>query len=197
MLIDCLDSYFLYVQQQMSLLGSATNIYVNGATIPQPFGGVIFSRDWPLTEISEGSLYLLVLDIQPKGGTEGQILYEFICQWTWLLIGTNLSMGQQGSNRGDRYRTHMQIMSNLRQANFPSFCQKQSITGVDPNTQAITQVPATSSMPYASVPYNTVESIWWSKLKFPMKQDPKSGVVYGVGALSIFGFDNAQAILAA
>ena len=197
MLADVTDSYFLQIQSQMAKLGSAANISVNGQTIFQPFGGVVMARDFPLTEIAEAALYLCIIDIQPKGGTEGQILYEFICQWTWLLIGTNLSMGQQGSNRGDRYRTHMQIMSNLRQANFPSFCQKKTITGVNAQTQAITQVPATSSVPYASVPYNTVESIWWSKLKFPMKQDPKSGVVYGVGALSIFGFDNANALLAA
>jgi hypothetical protein len=195
MLIDILDSYFLFTQSQMAAINA--QVYINGAAVAQPFGSILQARDWPLTEANEGALYLLILSANPVGGSVNQTIYEFICQWTWLLIGTNLTYGQVGANRGDRYRTNLQIMSNLRQAHYPGFCQKKTITGVNQNTQAITQVPATSTVPYVSSPYNTVESIWWTRLRFPFKQDQQSGVVYGVGAFSLYGIDDAYASLAA
>jgi hypothetical protein len=195
MIADVIDSYYLFVQQQMAAIGAQA--YVNGVTVPQPFAGVVFARDWPLTEIAESALHLVIISANAVGGSVNQTIYEFVCQWNWLLIGTNLTYGQVGANRGDRYRTNLQIMNNLRQAHYPGFCQKQSITGVNQNTQALTQTPSSSTVPYASNPYNTVESIWWTKLRFPFKQDQQSGVVYGVGAFSLYGIDSALASLAA
>ena len=194
MLLDVLDSYFLFVQSQLTKLGAT--VTVNGSQIPQPLGTVVQANDWPLTPLQEGAPSLLVLNVSPRGGTPNQILYEFVCQWIWILIGTNISATQVGANRGDRYRNNMQIMQNLRQANHPGFCQKQSITAVDGNTGAITQTPASSVVPYASIPTNSMESIWWTRLRFPMRQDKDSGVVYGVATVSVFGYDNTDAIVA-
>jgi hypothetical protein len=197
MLIDCLDSYFTFVSAQLTKLNA--QVTIDGNLVPQPIGSILQTHDWPQSPVylSEGAINLLILAMNPRGGTENQTMYEFICQWTWVLIGTNLTSTQQGANRGDRYRNNIQIMQNLRQANFPGFCQKQSITAVDQNLGTITQTPSSSSVPYASLPYNTIETIHWTRPRFTSRMDKDSGIVYGVGALSIFGYEDAEAVLVA
>src|SRR5512140_3210869 len=104
--VSTLDSYFLNCQAKMASLGAATNVIINGQSVPQPFAGIVHASDWPQTPYVEGSLYLLLLEAKPIGGTDSQTLYEFICQWSWILIGSDIGKGQVGQNRSDRYRTN-------------------------------------------------------------------------------------------
>src|ERR1035438_5650375 len=113
MLIDICDSYYLYVQSQMAIVAPGQN-----------FGGLIQGRDWPATPPFPDTLYLLYIHAVSLGGTESQNYFEIICQWSWIDIGTDIQPNQQKANRGDRWRTSMAIQSNLRQANYPSFCPK-------------------------------------------------------------------------
>lgn len=169
-MIEPLDSYYSYIAARMAAIDST-----------QKMCGVVAARDWPLTPPIEGGLYLLFLSAVPTTGTESQIFYEYSCQWNWLLIGTDISPTQQAENRGDRYRKSMQIVKNLRQANFPSFCSKKSFAANAQGT--VTQMV-----------YDPIESIWWSHLRMmPRADNDKSGLVYGAAALQLFAYDDVLA----
>lgn len=179
MLIDVVDSYYIQVQQQMTIVAPG-----------QLFGGVIQGRDWPSTPPSADTLYLLYVGAVALGGTEAQNYYEILCQWSWLDIGTDIGQNQQKANRGDRYRTSMAIQSNLRQANYPSFCPKKTWTA-DPNTGELTGTFINGVL------VGGAESIYWSKLTFMPKQDnPKSGFIYGSASLRIYAWDDVLAAVA-
>lgn len=190
-MIDVLDTYFRYIKQQMT--NNAAQVSINGVLTNQPMGQVINARDWPLTPPLEGALYLLFLSATRIGGTEMQSLYEYVCQWSWYLIGQDIQPTQQTSNRGDRYRSNLQITENLRQANFPSFTQKNSFA-VN-NAGALTATPVTNAVPGS---YTSVEMVWWTRPKFVNHPDNnKSGLLYGVAPITIFGYDDALASYAA
>lgn len=178
MLIDIIDSYWLQVQSQMGIIAPG-----------QQFGGVIQGRDWPGTPPLPDTLYLLFMGAVSLGGTEAQNYYEILCQWSWIDIGTDIQANQQKANRGDRWRTSMAIQSNLRQANYPSFCQKKTW-----NVNA--QTGELIGTAINGVLVGGVESIYWSKLTFMPKQDnPKSGFIYGAASLRIYAWDDVlQAI---
>jgi hypothetical protein len=172
--IKSLDSYWTTIVNRMATVDST-----------QRFGGFIDSRDWPMTAPIEGALYLLFLQAVPVGGTESQIFYQYICQWSWLLIGENISATEQESNRGNRRRENMKIIDNLRQANYPSWCEKKSYTA---NTQ-------TGVISSASV--RDGESLWWSRLRFiPRADNDKSGLIYGVATFQLYSYDDVLAAIA-
>ena len=179
MLIDIIDSYFLAVQAQMGIVNPA-----------QMFGGVIQARDFPATPPFPDTLYLLYIGAVALGGTEAQNYYEILCQWSWIDIGTDIQQNQQKANRGDRYRTSMQIQSNLRQANYPSFCPKRTWT-------ANAQTGALVGTLINGVVVGGAESIYWSKLTFMPKQDnPKSGFIYGAASVRLYAWDDVIAVVA-
>jgi hypothetical protein len=143
-----------------------------------------------MTPPVEGAPYLLILGMTPTGGTENQILYEATCQWTWLLIGTDIK-GNITANRGDRYRSNMAIMSNLRNANFPQWTQK-----MDFNFNAQTGVGTTTPV-QSVVPVSNYESVWWSPLKFLSKNDnQQSGLLYGTASVTLYGYDDVLTAVA-
>jgi hypothetical protein len=181
-MLDVIDSYFAQVQAQMQNVDPT-----------QAFGGIVNARDWPLTPPVLGALYLLVgAKISLPGGTASQELFEYQCQWTWLLVGTDIPQNTIMENRGDRYRASLTIEQNLRQANFPQWCQKKSAT-VNTQTGAVTFTPVSSTYPVSAT-----EQITWSRIRFASRQDnEKTGVVYGVGVVSVFGYDDILASLAA
>jgi hypothetical protein len=157
----------------------------------QQFAGIINARDWPMTPPIEGALYLIFIQANPlNGGTQSQNKFEYICQWMWYLIGTNIPSSEQAENRGDRYRTSMGIVQNLRQANYPCFCKKQTYS-CNPVTGVVTGTPFTSPS------VGGAESIWWTFPKFMQKSDNnKSGLVYGICAVNVYGFDDVLASVA-
>lgn len=174
MLVSTLDTYYNQVVTQMQNVSPT-----------QAFGGITNARDWPLTPLIFGALYLLVGAKLATGGTDAQVLYEYQCQWTWLLVGTDIQANQVAENRGDRYRTNAAIEDNLRQANFPRWCNKQSAS-VNASTGAVTFTGVSSVTPSSST-----EQIYWTKINFATRFDnEKSGVVYGVGAVKIYGYDD-------
>jgi hypothetical protein len=177
-MIAAIDSYYAYVVQQMAIVDSA-----------QKFGGLISARDWPQTQPIDSALYLLFLNAVPVGGTESQIKYQYFCQWNWLLIGNDIAANQQASNRGDRWRSSMKIAGNLRQANYPGFCQKTAFA-VDAQGN-FTATPVTSS-----VPYSQYEGVYWTKLKFIPRQDEKAGLIYGAASLQLYAYDDVLAAIA-
>jgi hypothetical protein len=123
--------------------------------------------------------------VNAVGGTKAQTLYEYVCQWNWLLIGTDLTGGQIAENRGDRYRAYFQVLANLRQANFPGFCQKQSIV-VNPQTGALSYTPITDTNPVSAY-----ESIFWTNPRFKAVADnDKTGLAFGVAAVNVYGYDD-------
>jgi hypothetical protein len=175
---DVVDSYFDYVTNQMAKIDSS-----------QKFGSMIEARDWPMTPPIEGALYLLYMHSLPVGGTEAQIEYEHFCQWTWILIGTDITGTQQAANRGDRRRQNAAIINNLRQANFPSYCQKKSYA-MNGNTVEGTGVSST-------VPYSSSESIFWSHLRFLPRPDlQKTGLIYGAAQVSVYAWEDVAVAVA-
>lgn len=179
-LISAIYSYYAYVVQQVTILNSS-----------QIFGGLINARDWPQTPPHEGALYLLYMNSTPVGGTESQILYEFLCQWVWQLAGTDIQAGQRAQNRGDRFRSNMTIESLLRQASYPSFCTKQSYASDTEGNIAAT--PVTSAVPSDG----GKESVWWSRLRFiPRLENEKSGLTYGAASLRVYAYDDVSVLVA-
>jgi hypothetical protein len=168
-----LDSYYKHVKDQMAIVRPDTR-----------FGGYVQARDWPLAEIQFDTLYLLVLSANPsRGSSVAQIKYRFVCQWTWLVAGDDISASQQAANRGNRFRTSMALITALRQANYPGYCQKKSYAASSEGVITATAVGST-------YPYSSVETVNWTPLRFPMVQNEQAGIVYGVGAVDVFGFDD-------
>lgn len=177
-MIDPLDSYYKFVIGQMSRLPA-----------PTPIAGYTNARDWPPTPLIDGALYLQFISCTPTPFKSwAQTEYEYLCQWMWLLIGSDITKKQQAANRGDRYRQTIKVMTNIKQANFPGFCPKQMYAADAEGN--ITGQPVSSSYPP-----NLVETIRWSHIKFVTQLDEKSGLVYGVGSLRVYAFDDVNAVL--
>lgn len=179
-IIDIVDSYHEHVRSKMAVVDAG-----------QGFGGIINAREWPLTPPIEGFLYLLFIEATPTdAGSEAQNFYEILCQWNWLIIGTDIAASQRAENRGDRYRRSMRIINNLRQASYPSHTRKNSHTP-DPNTGTLTATPVSSEFPRSAE-----EWIWWSRLRMAPRQDEASGLVYGAASVRIYGYDSVLAAVA-
>jgi hypothetical protein len=179
-MISVLDSYYSFVKTQMGTVDTT-----------QTFGGIVNARDWPQTQPVEGALYLLFIQAVPSPAirSTAQVLYEFICQWNWYLIGTDIQPNREAANRGDRYRSTMQVSKNLRNANFPNFCQKYDFS-VSPSGAMITTPSA------STYPDSPMESIWWTPVRVATRADnEKSGLTYGIGAVSVYGFEDVDADL--
>lgn len=194
MLISAVDSYFSWITAQLVTLQA--KVWINGALVNQPIGGVANARDWPNTPSDEGALYLLFLQASPSERedpivSQSQMAYDYYCQWVWTLIGTDIAAGQQAQNRSDRYRANFQIINNLRQANYPGFCQKRDYSA-DATTGVVTSVPSASVIPVSSI-----EMVMWTPLKFmPRSDNAKSGLVYGAAAVELHAYDDVSALVA-
>jgi hypothetical protein len=185
MLVSVIDSYASYVAARFQALNA--QVTINGTTGPQQFGGVVTAQDWPQAPVIEGAAYLIVQKILPRGNSKVQRQYLFLCQWTWLLIGTDIAANQQALNRGDRYRTDMQIMQNLKEANFPGWCQK-----IDYSVSGVGVVSGTPSA-FAGPPPSTEEWVFWDDLEFAPRQDNmKSGLLYNAAGVTLMGWEDMQ-----
>jgi hypothetical protein len=188
MIASPIDTYLQYVMQQMVVIGA--QVTINGQSVAQPFGGITQARDWPQTPVNEGSLYLLVLDQVPHGGTASQRGYEYFLQWAWMLIGQDVQSTQQAANRGDRYRQNLVIEENLRQANYPGFCQKKDLV-------ADSQGNLGFAASYSILPPNAYEPLYWTELRFKPKDDAaQSGVLYGAAAIELYAYSDVSPLVA-
>lgn len=189
-MIETLDTFVMFVKAQ--LVAVSATVTINGVTGPQRVGEVLEARDWPLTAPAQGAIYLLFQAANPLNqvGTQAQNLYEYHCQWVWLLTGQDLQANQQGANRGDRYRTNLQIMANLRNAHYPGYCPKKSYTADSQGN--LTVVPVQSTYPKSNV-----ETIVWTKPKFmPRATNDKSGTLYNAAAVSVISYEDVNPSIA-
>jgi hypothetical protein len=178
-MIEAVDTYFLYVKQQMKLIDQN-----------QKFGPIIASRDWPQTPPQDSTLYLLYLSSVPMSpSTASEVLYSHSVQWVWLVMGDDIAPQERKQNRGDRYRASMAMQVNLRNANFPGFCPKKSYAS-DKNG-------GISSVGYTSPAVGGASSVWWGTPKFIPRHDAeRSGLLYGIGATEIYAYDDVSSAVA-
>lgn len=181
MLISAVDTYFRHMAQR--LLTNNAQVAINGAVVSQPIGIVSNAQDWPQIKPVEGAVYLLVLDQQPvqKQMSKVQVYYEYILQWVWILIGTDIPPDSQAANRGDNYRSNAQIQENLFQANFPGFTQEYDFVGNGDGT--VTATPTVTAYPVSPV-----SIVRWSELRFMPKGNQGAGVVYGAAAVELYAY---------
>lgn len=189
MIVSAVHSYYSYVAAQLVVIGA--QVWINGQSVTQQTGGIVDARDWPLTPAVEGTLYLISGRIQPvTGGTPGQTLYLYDLQWTWFFIGTDLAAGQSGNNRGDRHYSNAQVTENLRQANFPGFCQKYDYA-VDPVSGLVIPTPASTT-----VPWSPAETIRWTAPNFAPRFDAdSSGIDYGAASVELYAYSDVLPVL--
>ena len=187
MILSTLTSYLSYVAKQLQTAGA--QIILNGASTPLLVGGIVQAQDWPQIEIQEGVLYLLFQKITPgnelKSKTQRQYIYH--CQWSWILIGTDIAPSQQAMNRGDRFMTDMLIMQYLKEANYPGFCQKMDYSAS--SLGVVSAIPSVSAFPVSKY-----ESIVWDDLDFMPRPDNKaSGVLYNAAGVTISAYEDMAA----
>jgi hypothetical protein len=167
---DGLDTYFEYVSTRMT-----TIVNPNRQVI-----GIMDAMDWPPKNVVPNAFYLLVLGQRPITGksfwsaTITTVVHTV--QWTWLIIGSDLTQGKVGRSRGDRYRTNMQMRDELTHATYPHFTAKNSysVLGGTPSGLAV-----------EATPVSPVEDIWWTGLTFLNRIDRDSGVIYGAASTQI------------
>jgi hypothetical protein len=188
LIISALDSYYSYVAAQM--LAISARVEVSGKQITQPMLGYVSAGDWPQTPIVEGGLaLLLVRGPVPVGRGQAQVMHKYLCQWNWILIGQDIQSANQSANRGDRFRANMQVMENLRQANYPCFAQKRDYSC---DGTSLTNVPSSSAYPYSPE-----ESVRWTNPQFiPHFDDDKSGVVYGRAVVDVIAYSDVLPVIA-
>ena len=186
-LISAIDTYYSFVTQQLVKLNA--QITVNGQPQDLSLGGVTDAHDWPQTQVTEGTVYLINLNRQAMGGTISQRQYCYYLQWAWIVIGQDIPGTAIAANRGDRYRTNAQIEEFLRQANYPGFTQK---TGVACDSQGnLTFTPSHSTLPLSGY-----EPLTWSELTFKSHEDEASGLIYGVATVELYAYSDVSALVA-
>ena len=195
-MIEAVDSYYTYVAAQMATLRGHNSsglgfVTINGVVTPQPMCGYVESRDWPMTPNVEGGLYLLLLGEQPTPEkSQAQTEYCYHCQWMWLLIGQDIQAAQLAQNRGDRFRQNMVIEENLRQANYPGYCQKNRISF---DSQGNPTIAAVTSL----YPVSQPEMVRWTKPRFmPRNDNQKSGLLYGAAAVELYAYSDVALAVA-
>ncbi len=152
----------------------------------QPISGISLAQDWPEAPVQDSCLYLIVQRMQPTGKSKSQRQYNYHCQWTWLILGSDIQPGEQAQNRGNRYMANMQIMQNLKEANFPGFCQKMDYQ-VNPALGTVSAIPSASTY----LPSRT-ERILWNELNFMPRQNQggDSGVLYNAASVLVTGWED-------
>jgi hypothetical protein len=141
--------------------------------------GVTDAQAWPPKNVMLESFYLLTLGEKPVGKSFWSASIPVLThsvQWTWIVVGTDLTVGKVGRNRGDRYRISMKMKEELLQATFPWFAQKGdwSVLGSTPSGLVLQETPITP-----------LENMWWSPPVFLNKVDKDSGVIYGAASVQI------------
>ena len=125
-LIDAIDSHYMYVRNRLSQ-AQVINAKLQPAVGAFPAKGLIMALDWPPPNVEENQWYLLTMKSNPIG-RQGYSQYAPIqihnLMWKAIVIGDELTQGEQGENRGTRYRTLWAIKEAFRQAIYPGFTEK-------------------------------------------------------------------------
>lgn len=176
MLIDAVDSFYQYVRARIQTINAARKVQ-----------GFLIAQDWPPPNIVPEAFYLLNAGEQPipKQGFSPTIpIVIHMLQWQWQILGQDVAAGQQGPNRGVRFRTQFQMKDELRQALYPYFCQKQ--------TYAMQSVGGKNV--FVGTPVDPPEWIGWAPPEYREKLDRDSGKVEGIVAVRVW--DMTDPILA-
>ena len=136
--------------------------------------GPIDSQDWPPKNFNFEQMYLVEVNNTPLGKQGASASMPFITtllQWTWGIMGTDLTSGIRGRVRGDRGRKNRQIQAEILNVCFPYFCEKKMFD-LDQNTGLL-----------ISQSLDPKESIRWTIPQFPNRQDINSGIIYGTATV--------------
>jgi hypothetical protein len=169
-MLNGIDTYWEYVSDRMTTVVNPDRQMI----------GVMDAMDWPPKNVVPEAFYLLVLGERPVTNksfwspTITTVVHTV--QWTWLIIGTDLTQGKVGRSRGDRYRTNMIMRDELTHATYPWYAQKNeySVVGNTPSGLAL-----------KATPVEPTEDIWWTPLTFLNRIDRDTGVVYGAATVQI------------
>lgn len=164
MFADGIDSFYNWVKTRMASVNPGRKVL-----------GLLDAQDWPSTNVVMEAFYLLTLKDASQNGTIANPIEAHIVQWVWVIKGSDLSQGQRGRNRGDRFRTAQDMKGELVQALYPNFAEKKSWQ-VDGNGRWI------------GTSHDPVEYIMWSKPDFNQRLDKENGIVYGACGLHITDF---------
>jgi hypothetical protein len=162
--IEAIDTHYLAVKARILQLNPARNVV-----------GVMDAMDWPQQTVDFEALYCIALGEVPigkQGDSAATPIVIHTIQWTWMILGTNVQSGIQIRSRGDKYRTHYQIVKELEYGIFPRYAQKQSVSTDASGNLVVTPVVPT-------------EYILWSPLSVAKKLDKASGLIYGIGTVRI------------
>lgn len=161
---DAIDTHYLAVRTRIKALNPARNIL-----------GMMSAQDWPPKDVFLEAFYCLVLGEVPLGKSADSASIPVVVhtlQWTWMITGTDIQTGVQLRSRGDRYRKHSQMKTELENGCYPRFAQKIQAS-VDA-TGNIIQTPIVPS-----------ESIVWTPPSFVDRNAKDSGVLYGVATVRV------------
>lgn len=163
---DAPDSYFAYVESRIQAINPSRKLF-----------GPIDSMDWPPKKLELEAFYLILLSAAPLplGASQASPFMTLPVQWSWIIKGTDLQSGIRGRSRGDRGRTHREMMAELVQGCYPGQTEKKSYTMND-----------TTGLPVATS-FDPVQYMSWSLPSFgdnPLgrwggRKIDESGVIYG------------------
>lgn len=116
---DAPDSYFAYVESRVQAINPSRKLF-----------GPIDAMDWPPKKLELEAFYLILLSASPLqlGASQASPFMTLPVQWSWIIKGTDLQSGIRGRSRGDRGRTHKDMMAELIEGNYPGQTEKKSYT---------------------------------------------------------------------
>src|SRR5262245_58732789 len=92
--------------------------------------GMMDAQDWPPENVELESFYLLSLGENPSAEAQSSVMPVYIhtIQITWIITGSDLIASNRGRNRGDRYRTNLQMKKEILNGLYPYFADKVDIS---------------------------------------------------------------------
>ena len=168
-MLTAIDTFFEFFSKNMQTVNSNRKVV-----------GVMDAMDWPPKQVVMEAFYLLVLGQKPIIGksfwSPAVTTLAHTLQWTWMIQGADLAQGKIGRNRGDRYRTNMQMREEVLKAAYPWYCPKQkwSVQGNTPSGVALVGQLT-----------NPLECIWWQTPTFLNRIDRETGLVYGTATMQV------------
>ncbi len=166
-MIEVLDSHYNYVRTRV-LAANASRL----------FKGAMKAQDWPEQNVHFEAFYMLDLGAPKPLGRQtysaSDQIFSYTVQWTWIVMGSDITTNTKGRNRADRYRTDYAMMEELRSGLFPNFCEKVQVSL---DTDGIVQKTS----------YSPKEYIHWTPAEFNTRTDKESGLIYSMCTVRITG----------
>jgi hypothetical protein len=174
MYADAVDSFYEYVKGRILTLNPARQIF-----------GIMDAADWPPKSIEFSAFYLLTTSDVAVGSrnTDSAAIPVMAhnVQWVWMILGTDLTTGTSGRNRGDKYRTNMQMKTEILNGLYPGFCQK--FTYASAGGGALAPTPSAPNGP------GSTEFISWPhRPKFMTQVNKDASTLFSTAAVSVTDF---------